>query len=70
MHLLLFSVGCAASGSDRSANFIGTSSIILPNISLNIGILHWHYNNTLNQLAKAGTVQTYLYNIAKALPKA
>ncbi len=36
----------------------------------NIGILHWHYNNTLNQLAKAGTVQTYLYNIAKALPKA
>jgi hypothetical protein len=32
--LLLCSVGCAASGADRSANFIGTSSIILPNISL------------------------------------
>jgi hypothetical protein len=55
------------------ANFFGTSSIILPNIPLisnllvlnNIGTLHWHYNNTLNQLTKtdkSNTTQYYVYD--------
>jgi hypothetical protein len=34
MHLLLYSVGCAASGADKSTNFTGIFSITLPNISL------------------------------------